>query len=555
MNLRESIRRIIKEQLSPSVKRRMDVVNFDELIHEAKRFLFNPNMSVENNVLKTITKVAAETFPSEEHFQSEEENEQAWVEFTNFLHKKYSEELTKYFTKKDEDYKNKVKDPFVYTFLKHDEDDSGFSKTFEDMDLLIAKYGLWLPKLDWDLVKDNVDKIEYFPNNNFTGTYSSNRMLISKAGDDGNQWGYNFSIIKSVPKEYLDMNTMKLKKNLQESIRIILREVRVPRNERVELYKDKNIIVVVPLTHRALQKYAHQCQWCINDDESEWEDYHKGRHAVIIQRNPNKPKIGIKYPIPSEIFTIEHYSDIDSLYNIMGVKFSSNEERDDYMDSVTSSIDNFATNIVYYSPSGSLYDQEDNYLPQYGYEISDIPNVTPEVIKIMDDYLQKPEEMNLYESKKDVIKSLIDQSGINVASKIMGGIGNVIKILYDGDIREFSKDTDTPLVYRSKDRLNLYLHDALVDKLGLKSIKDNLLSEKELGDFRYGSKNGLLYKFTARLYPIMVNEQPYYKVVGTSGDSGFGYFFITKRNTLGVRYREQIFKQIIEKYGLDSYMN
>ena len=41
--------------------------------------------------------------------------------------------------------------------------------------------------------------------------------------------------------------------NPQESIRRILKEVRVPRSERVELYKDENIIVVVPLTHRALQ--------------------------------------------------------------------------------------------------------------------------------------------------------------------------------------------------------------------------------------------------------------------------------------------------------------
>ena len=77
--------------------------------------------------------------------------------------------------------------------------------------------------------------------------------------------------------------------NLQESIRRIVKEVRVPRNERVELYKDNNIIVVVPLTHRALQKYATNCQWCINDDKGEWEDYHKGKHAVIIQRNPKKP--------------------------------------------------------------------------------------------------------------------------------------------------------------------------------------------------------------------------------------------------------------------------
>ena len=77
---------------------------------------------------------------------------------------------------------------------------------------------------------------------------------------------------------------------LRESIRRILKEelteVRVPRDERVELYKDNNIIVIVPLSHRALQKYSHRCQWCINDDKGEWEDYHKNKHAVIIQRNP-----------------------------------------------------------------------------------------------------------------------------------------------------------------------------------------------------------------------------------------------------------------------------
>ena len=193
-------------------------------------------------------------------------------------------------------------------------------------------------------------------------------------------------------------------KTLNEELNRIIKEVRVPRSERVELYKDENIIVVVPLTHRALKKYAHECQWCINSDLDEWEDYHKGKHTIIIQRNPKKPKIGIKYPIPEEIFTIEHYTDIDSIYSILGYRFSSNEERDDYMDDVTSNINNFATNIIYYSPSGSLYDQEDNYLPSYGYSISDIPNVTPEVIKIMDDYLQENEEMSLQESIRRILR-------------------------------------------------------------------------------------------------------------------------------------------------------
>ena len=101
--------------------------------------------------------------------------------------------------------------------------------------------------------------------------------------------------------------------NLQEQISRmksmmgVISEVRVPKKEREEIYKDDNIIVVVPLTHRALQKYATNCQWCINSELDEWEDYHKGKHAVIIQRNPKKPKIGITgFPIASELFLLEN---------------------------------------------------------------------------------------------------------------------------------------------------------------------------------------------------------------------------------------------------------
>jgi hypothetical protein len=36
-------------------------------------------------------------------------------------------------------------------------------------------------------------------------------------------------------------------------------EVRVPRNERIELYRDDDLIIVVPLTHRALRKYSNRC--------------------------------------------------------------------------------------------------------------------------------------------------------------------------------------------------------------------------------------------------------------------------------------------------------
>ena len=158
------------------------------------------------------------------------------------------------------------------------------------------------------------------------------------------------------------------------------------------------------------------------------------------------------------------------------------------------------------------------------------------------------------ESKKDAIKSMIKKSGLETAARVMGGVENLIKILYDGDLIKFSEDTTTPLAYMSLDKMNLYLHEALVNELGLKDTRWGGRNEKELGKFRFGSKNGHEFNFNARLRPQRLHDQTYYKVLGTSGDSGFGYSFITKKNTLGVRYRQQIFKQIIDKYDLSKYM-
>ena len=137
------------------------------------------------------------------------------------------------------------------------------------------------------------------------------------------------------------------------------------------------------------------------------------------------------------------------------------------------------------------------------------------------------------------------------------GIENLIKIVYDGDIIKFSEDTTTPMAYLSTDGMNLYLHSVLVDQLGLENINfspSTFSRPKTLGKFRYGSKNDIQYAFTANLEPTRLHNHPYYRVVGASGDSGFGYGYITKRNTLGKRYRQQIFKQVIDKYGLEPYM-
>ena len=180
---------------------------------------------------------------------------------------------------------------------------------------------------------------------------------------------------------------------MKSLIKRILSEVRVPENEKVQLYKDDNIIVVVPLTHRALRKYAHQCQWCINNDLGEWEDYHQKKHAVIIQRKPKKNKKGITgMETEGEIFLLSKLDDGDwdwkTVTQTLGYDFGGSKKKAlDYFVEISNDINNFATNITYYSPTNGIYDMEDNNLWSFNFEISDIPNVTDEVIDIMDDYL------------------------------------------------------------------------------------------------------------------------------------------------------------------------
>jgi hypothetical protein len=157
-------------------------------------------------------------------------------------------------------------------------------------------------------------------------------------------------------------------------------------------------------------------------------------------------------------------------------------------------------------------------------------------------------------NEKETIQDLIKDFGYETAIKYLGGLDNFINIMYDGDLIKFSEDTTTPIAYLSRDLMNFYLHEALVKQLGIEESKSWYSGEKDLGKFRFGSKNGHEFNFNARLRPQRLHDQTYYKVLGMSGDSGFGYSDITEKNTLDIRYRQQIFKQIIKKYGLEPYM-
>mgnify|MGYP000279951921 FL=1 len=159
------------------------------------------------------------------------------------------------------------------------------------------------------------------------------------------------------------------------------------------------------------------------------------------------------------------------------------------------------------------------------------------------------------DNDKELIDDLIREYGIDTAIKYLGGIDNYINIRYDGDIKEYSKENNLKLVIISDDKMNMYINELLIKKLGIEDNKYTSGGEKKLGKFGYGAKNGMQFAFNAGLMTgPKKHNLTYYRVVGSSGDSGFGYSFINKRNTLGKRYREQIFNQIVDKYKLQEYL-
>lgn len=151
------------------------------------------------------------------------------------------------------------------------------------------------------------------------------------------------------------------------------------------------------------------------------------------------------------------------------------------------------------------------------------------------------------------LEKLIEKIGIDNAKKAVGGIENVIKILYDGDLKRYYKENNLE-PYRISSEPNMYFSDIIVQSLDLPDVSFRNFPEKDLGKFSWVS-GGMRYRFNAYLRRVnFTSGKIEWRVVGQSGDSGFGYSFISKRNTLGKRARAQIFQQIIDKYNLNSYI-
>lgn len=160
------------------------------------------------------------------------------------------------------------------------------------------------------------------------------------------------------------------------------------------------------------------------------------------------------------------------------------------------------------------------------------------------DRLIKPSE-----KMKERLKSM----GYEQGSKFVGSGKNYVDIMFDGDVKKYFKENNLNSYYITRTGMDMYLSDALVSVLDLPNDgKDKFLGNFVWvsGGFRYRISVYLTQVSKGYIEPEGFKKQKMWRVKGRSGDSGWGFPFLTKRETIGVRGRQQVFKQIIEKLGL-----
>ena len=160
------------------------------------------------------------------------------------------------------------------------------------------------------------------------------------------------------------------------------------------------------------------------------------------------------------------------------------------------------------------------------------------------------------DSRKEKYRKLIQDHGFEYVSELLGGPKALLRNVFNDDIEKYYEETGLKPYKISLDGMNMYIDDLIIQSLGLNIKKYSNSDEVNLGDFRWTSR-GMNYNFRgfALGFVSQNNGQKLWRVVGSSGDSGFGYSYIPQRHVIGKRGRQQIFKQIIDKFGLDEISN
>jgi hypothetical protein len=209
METKDLIKKVLKEEISSLLRRRLNFGKIDSILKNIKVQAFRKDEPIENSINATIQRALYDLMP-EGFDDDDEEYFKVWDEIKDYLKDNYTDELREYFEKRKKDAEDDKKNSRgeKYIFAKHDKPYgslgwSGFADGFNSFDEMITKYGNWVD-VDWDEVKQKLDKINTYPVNTFTYYMESNPLRIKSIGEEGNDWGYNFSIIKQIPKNNID---------------------------------------------------------------------------------------------------------------------------------------------------------------------------------------------------------------------------------------------------------------------------------------------------------------------------------------------------------------
>ena len=206
--MRDLIKQLLKEELSSSVKRRLNFGEIDKIINRQKVEKYQKNNPIEDSIDSTIHVAMYDIMPREYDDLDTVEYYKFWDSIKDYLKNKYTKELRQYFEKRRRDAEEDVTSGIKYIFVKHDKSYNnsgwrGFADGFNSFDDMITRYGNMVD-VDWDEIKKKLDNINDYPVPTYTDTMNSRPLRISSIGDKGNDWGYNFSVIKQISKGDVD---------------------------------------------------------------------------------------------------------------------------------------------------------------------------------------------------------------------------------------------------------------------------------------------------------------------------------------------------------------
>ena len=108
---------------------------------------------------------------------------------------------------------------------------------------------------------------------------------------------------------------------------------------------------------------------------------------------------------------------------------------------------------------------------------------------------------------QEKLSEIANKFGVSSAVKAVGGLERYVKLMYNGDLKLFYVQSKLLPYKMSKDGMSLYIDDLIVQLHGFEDRRfSTIRGSKKLGDFRYGSKDYLSYRFTAEIYPMKMEN-------------------------------------------------